>query len=387
MAARSKTIDRLVGIFILLPLILIAALVAGLAMQKGWFEHWIIIKAPFPKETTVPVNAKVTFAGVEVGSVRSVSPDIQTPDCIIAKLMVRSSRARGIKEDSTASLVRPFILIGDPIVNISFGSEDGPQVVDGGRIAMKKRAPDEPEELSVDTLRVLLTNANKLTKKADVLLDQVSQPNSPAQRILANSDKLLTDLVAAEEKLAVLLRDEKAFTKEVNDRIAAGLVQIMNTMREQHAAVPISHEGGELQMRLNPKLQGQVDQLIAMAEKLDKMFDQLTKTDNTLSLLMRNREFYDRTLDLVADARAMMSDMRELMANLRKISPDLGALVSSGRTMMDRGSRLLEGLESNPFLGTPAPVPRPGPPTDVEQRFTGPEPGAAKPAPPPTGRK
>jgi ABC-type transporter Mla subunit MlaD len=385
MPARSQIVDRLVGIFILLPLILVGALVAGLAWQKGWFESWITLRAPFAKGTMVPVGARVTFGpgAVEVGRVRSVSTDSQGKT--IAHLYVRAASAGEVKTDSWASLVRPN-LIGDPVVRISAGGS-GAQVMNHGEIAMLPET--EPKDISPEFLVRLLNRLDTLTENTSDLVIQLNRPDSPVQRMLANGDKLLEDLARADDKLTALLSDDKALQKQMNDRIASALIQIFNTMREQHATVPISHEGGELQMRLNPKLQGQVDKLVVMAEKLDKMFDQLTNTDNTLSLLMRNREFYDRTLELVADTRAMMSDMRELMANLRKISPDLGALVSSGRTMLERGGRLLEGLESNPLLGTPVPVPRPGPPTNIEQRFTGPESGPAgsKPAPPPAGRK
>jgi hypothetical protein len=361
MPPKPTVVERLVGVFILLPVILVAILVVGLAQQKGWFSHWMTIKAPFLPDTIVPVGTKVTFGGAEIGRVRAITTDDNGNT--IAHLHVREYLGRRMRTDSKAFLLRPNI-IGDPVVNVSFGA--GQRVKDGDTIQM--RGAEELQDITPDFLRKLFNHLLRITEKSDALLSQLDQPQSPINRVLTNADKLLTDLTTAEQNLLALMRDQKAFQKTVSEQLAAVLGPMNRTLRDQKAPFPIAHDT-DLEMRLNPKLQGQVDQLIAMAEKLDKMLDTTMNSDNSVSLLLRSREFYDRTLDLIGDLKALMSDMREIMANLRKISPDLTQLVVSGRSTLDRGSRLLKQLERNPLLGPPPPERRVAPAADIEQRF------------------
>ncbi len=365
MAPKSQTVERLVGLFILLPFILLAVLVLGLAREKGLFEHWISIRAPFPPETIVPVGAKVMFGGVEIGRVVSVMTDEKGRT--IANLSVRRRPAKEVRTDSKASLVRPNF-IGDPVVNISFGSPKAEHIRDEGTMAMKVRGPDEPEDVTPENVRELFSNALHMSRRGKALLDVLSQPDGPMLSLLANSDRLLRDLLAAREQIVALLKDQKAFEQQVVARIADILGGIDRLARERGIGFPITHRSG-LELMLNPRLEGQVDELVAMAKKLEGMMDKTMNTENSVSLLLRDRELYDRLLGLLSDTKVMVAEIRDIMDSLRKVSPDLGALVASGRSMLDRGSRLLKGLETNPFLGARLPEPRPEPPVDIEQRF------------------
>lgn len=117
---RLNRYERVAGIFVLAALGSAGVIALSSAIRQGWFEARVSYESIFETADGVHYGTMVKMSGLTVGSVRSV--ELLPENKVKVSFDVMNKFTNRIRSDSTASLIRPFI-IGDRVLEITVGSE------------------------------------------------------------------------------------------------------------------------------------------------------------------------------------------------------------------------------------------------------------------------
>ncbi|NOZ20858.1 MAG: MCE family protein [Planctomycetes bacterium] len=327
--AISHRVERIVGIFILLPFLTFGALVLVSGTRKGWFENKLELEATFDQGLALRPGASVVMEGVRIGWVDSVEFDPENR--VEVHIKIRKRFASQVRTDSVAVITK-LNLLGEPVVVISKGAADQPRVDDGVEIQTRATRDVKPQEL-----RQLLLDT----------IDLVSQLNSKRTTI------------------GKVIRDDGRLYNDLTTLLASG-----NRLLKDAPPVPVElTEKSILTMHLDARLQKQVDGLVAMADRLDKMLAKANGGEGTLGKFLNDPNVFNEITALVKETRELVAEFKVTAKYLKEIAPALPDLVESGDALIRRADGLLQKIDANPLLGGP-PVERPEkPPAQIEERF------------------
>ncbi|MBC7370266.1 MAG: MCE family protein [Bdellovibrionaceae bacterium] len=124
--------ERVAGMFVILTVGGIILTAVSVAIKQGWFETKSYYATSFTSAEGVHPGTVVQMAGLRAGSVEDV--ELQPDNSIRVSFYVLGKFQPRIKEDSTAQLIRPFI-IGDRVLDVTVGTETSPELKQGRTLA------------------------------------------------------------------------------------------------------------------------------------------------------------------------------------------------------------------------------------------------------------
>ncbi len=113
--------ERIAGIFVLCAILGCVVTAVSVAVKQGWFEDKAYFQTYFENADGLHEGTVVQMAGLRAGSVSEVQ--LEADNKIKVIFYVLGKYRDKIKEDSSAQLIRPF-LIGDRMLDVSVGSAD-----------------------------------------------------------------------------------------------------------------------------------------------------------------------------------------------------------------------------------------------------------------------
>jgi phospholipid/cholesterol/gamma-HCH transport system substrate-binding protein len=164
------------GLFIVGALAVLVIGVFLIGNRESLFQSTYHVKAEFQNVAGLNDGADVRVGGLHQGTVKHIQLPNQPDGKVTVTMDLQKATRDVLKQDSVAS-IKSEGLIGDKFVEISFGSENGPQLKDGDTIASQP-----PLDMS------------NLVKKADQLLDS-------AQSAMTNLDGTASNLKSVSAKI------------------------------------------------------------------------------------------------------------------------------------------------------------------------------------------
>lgn len=125
MKNKFNKIERVAGLFVLLAIAGVLVTAVSVAVRQGWFATKVYYSTTFENADGIHPGTLVQMAGLHAGAVEDV--ELQSDNKIKVNFYVLSKFQLRIRQDSTAQLIRPFI-IGDRALEVSVGSEALPEV-------------------------------------------------------------------------------------------------------------------------------------------------------------------------------------------------------------------------------------------------------------------
>ena len=191
MKASEKKLELTVGVFVLAGLGLTMTAVLVLGGKESFFTSANHYSTHFDRVDGLVAGAKVSLAGLQIGSVKHVSFDAKTRDILVGYSIDREY-SDYIRHDSTAQIVTQGVL-GDKYLSINAG-DPGQALIDNGG--------DVPQGASKDLSQLFTSSEalmSKLTSTAenlDHLLSAFNRGNRADQFFqgLANTSKNLGDI-------------------------------------------------------------------------------------------------------------------------------------------------------------------------------------------------
>jgi phospholipid/cholesterol/gamma-HCH transport system substrate-binding protein len=180
-----------VGVFVLLTLGVLGALVYGFGRQTGLFERQYRLRAGFSQTGGLLQGAMVRLAGVPVGHVSAVRLPESDGMRVLVELTIARRVQRQIRTDSLARIETQGLL-GDKIVEVTLGSAGTRMLDDGDELRS-----EEP----LDT--------NRLARQGTELLQNLVQVSSDLRGAIARMGESTAgpDLVAALRALQAVVAE------------------------------------------------------------------------------------------------------------------------------------------------------------------------------------
>lgn len=282
--------ERLVGLFVLLAVALVIAMLAFNQQTQRLFAKKFILHAYVRNAQGISTDTPVVVSGLDVGNVAAV--DITPDNRIALTLKVLEKYHRLIRSDSHAALSKLSVL-GNAAIEISAGSPDKPEIANGATLGLE-------EPLSVDQIMAQVAPVLEEVKATIARLGAVSQQIDPREvgQIVRNLAAVSTNLktisaqVASGQGAAGKLLFDKAAgenTAAAVRALAATLEQTQARLREiQPLAKNASAASGEL-----PALLDQTRKLVTQLNTtIGSVNDQLQALPD---MVMRTRRILDQT--------------------------------------------------------------------------------------------
>lgn len=181
------------GLFIVIALLIFAAGVFWIGEKHFLFSSTYRLVAEFPNVAGLNGGAEVRVGGIHEGTVRQIQLPVRPNDKVQVVMELANGTRSVIKNDSVATIYSEG-LVGDKFVEISFGSEQAPEVKNGDTI--RGEPPLQLSDLLNKTSEVLDT-----TKGA---IDNVNQTAS-------NLNSITTKINKGQGSIGALINDKRIY--------------------------------------------------------------------------------------------------------------------------------------------------------------------------------
>jgi phospholipid/cholesterol/gamma-HCH transport system substrate-binding protein len=318
MRFRIRFADKIVGIFILLAILGVAAALILLGLNQRWFARNYSFWSRFASADGLSVGMPIRLKGFEIGKVDRLSlgrdnfveMEFHIYDTYRAKLvsgsvLEKASSALGL---GTGLALHPGPSDAEPVPDFSLvpssDSEEGRRLLTARRAA----APAQSDPIAA-------------------LLGQV-------QPVLEEID--LT-VVAIRQVAETLNRDLQG---RGSGPLASTLQGVAGTAREVNAiAVRLEAIAANLE-----KLSGGLSDPTGLARRL------LDPKGSVATLLDDDNRLYDRIQGSLEELQAVIAQLAEFTRFVNSTQPQILGLLEQGRTTLDQGQEVLEAVKNNPLL-------------------------------------
>jgi phospholipid/cholesterol/gamma-HCH transport system substrate-binding protein len=276
----SKTPARSVGLFVVITVTIICALILNFSKGAGFWKRGYTVYVRSHSVGGLSMGAAVTMSGVRIGSVTSI---MLNPDGRSVKVGCRIEERYTIYQDAIVEIEQSGFL-GDQYISVIPAKNEGKVLVDGDQ--MESRSPFNLQEAARSAVG-LMQRLDNAAAKIDVAVERVDR-----QLLSAETLSNLTATAASFRRTS-----EKA-ELAVND--------IQTLVRDNAPAV-----GGSL------------SNFNVFSLKLSNLADQLQLVSSNVNEVVRN-------VDTVIESnqgnlQASMENLKASTENVKQISADLQA--------------------------------------------------------------
>ena len=258
MKHKFNKFERVAGFFVLFAIIGVLLTAVSVAVKQGWFATKIYYATTFQNADGIHPGTLVQMAGLHAGAVEDV--ELQADNTIRVNFYVLGKFQARIRNDSTAQLIRPFI-IGDRVLEVTVGSESSPPLAQYQLLASH-------ETMDIMTLmsgKSLGTHIEKLSSTLENLAKMVEAltDKDRTQSLVRIFDRLDPLLANVDQMATEMIKLSKQATYKGNLQAVVGNLAV--TTQEINAVLP------ELN-RENPELAKDLAQMTKNLASLTKDF-------------------------------------------------------------------------------------------------------------------
>jgi len=205
----------IVGIFVLVGLALLVAIILIMGGQRKSFARTIHVSAIFDDVSGLQQGNNIWLAGVKVGTVKTIS--FNTDSKVLVSMNILASMQPYIHKDATAKISSES-LIGNKIVVLSQGSPQSPLVQSGDILAIQTSLNTED---MMNTLQHNNTNLLAITTDLKDLTGRLAKGQGSLGKLLQD-ETMVNTLQRTLSSLSTAANNANAFTANLS-RYTAGL--------------------------------------------------------------------------------------------------------------------------------------------------------------------
>jgi phospholipid/cholesterol/gamma-HCH transport system substrate-binding protein len=286
MSFKFKHLEKIVGFFLTLAILIAVAVVIMIGREQRWFEKQHIYTTKFLSGESLSVGMEVQIKGIQTGEVKSV---FLTEDNLIeVSFKVFQEYSGRIRKDSVIKKRSP--LIGAKYLEIIPGEADMPVLASGSYVWSEDT--EEGKRILSERLRV----------------DRPEQ----IQRILDNVEEMTYKLSADEEQLMVVLSKAGDFIELLNNE------------------------------------EGDLNQILDNIETITRSI--VESEGSIGKLIYDDYEMYEQITATMENLNSMTSNLEELSAMLADSSPEVKMAMQNVNRAMDNAVGLMSTLQSSVWL-------------------------------------
>lgn len=249
----------------------LVAIIAIAGFKQGWFSPSISYRARFANGDGVFVGTPVSISGLKAGSVRKV--DLASDNQVEVEIRVQSKFADFIREDSKATLGRPFI-IGERAISISPGSKEKP-VISPGSLIVGEESLELTDLLSGGRLSPYFQTFSKLLDQIRLVIEGDGSPDN--KNLLDVYRQAFKTLKALEEVLTEIRMIRKDFifgkdTQKLIGELANSSDELSSLLVEGQKAVPNIQQLSTDVVKMMPQITKTLEETTVTLQALQRSF-------------------------------------------------------------------------------------------------------------------
>jgi phospholipid/cholesterol/gamma-HCH transport system substrate-binding protein len=329
MKFRVRFAHQIVGIFVLLAILAVAAILILLGINQRWFAkdyyYWSVFKSAGGLSVGMPIRLK----GFEIGKISTIS--LTRDNLVEIEFYVQDTYYDKVLPNSVLEL------------------SSNPLGLGGGMFFHPGKGPAEPLPEFSYIPSMDLEEGKQLV--ADDLVDRPAGED-PIGEVIANLGPILSQvdstLVAIEETV-----------QSLNDSIngigpgpLTGLIVELENTAEQMNSVLKQLEMAAANIN---QLTGGMTDPTGLAKKL------LDPKGSIATILDDDNELYEEIAKSVEDLNTIIDELAEFVSFVNTTQPQISGILEKGKKTLDQGRDVLEAVKNNPLIrgGVPEPLQQP----------------------------
>jgi phospholipid/cholesterol/gamma-HCH transport system substrate-binding protein len=344
MPRRKGTTETIVGIFVLVSLALLLAVVILIGSRQNIFAKRYQITGEFNSVAGLQSGAEVHLAGINIGHVQDI--EFSDSNKVKVTMSVSWNQIDRIRGDSVAS-IKTMGLMGDRYVEITVGTKKEKLIEPGGSIRTTELF--ELTEM-LEEARPTLENFENAIKNISILTDQLADPNGEVGTILENVKVLTTDAREGKGTVGALFVRDDIYKKtnlvlDITQESMENLREVSSNARVASTEFPAIVEGVSLSVK-------QFEEFSARATDAAGGFADMTDSGRLV----------------MDDIAAMSANLRSASEDVKDATPRLGPLLVSAEDGVTGAKEVVEAAKRNWLFRGYFEPPRPGEPIAVSGR-------------------
>ncbi|TAJ96532.1 MAG: MCE family protein, partial [Candidatus Manganitrophaceae bacterium] len=185
-------IERIVGLFVLIPLILVVVVAIIIGRNRELFEEKYHVTTTFKEGYGLEPGVPVVVSGIRIGQVASVRFNAENQ--VDVNLELLKKHREKVRLNSVASISRSGFVVGDKRILVTIGSPKLPVIENGGRLAGKD--PFEIEQMievvmpTIENLQKMIGHLEKTTAEFPQLVETSQRSLEHVEEIVAKVDQV-----------------------------------------------------------------------------------------------------------------------------------------------------------------------------------------------------
>jgi len=286
MPFKFKHIEKIVGVFLTIVLLVIITVIMLIGSKQRWFEKHYEFTTKFLRGEGLSPGIQITIKGIQIGEAKSVFLD--EANWIEVTFSVYEEYAGRIRKDSAVRLNAP--LIGGKSLEIIPGDRSMPVLASGSYIWSQD------------------------TEQGAKIIESKAREENPDEitRILRNTERLTYNLSTQEGNLNQTLEKIQTFFDMLNSQNGS-LNQTLESLKD----ITKSIKSGE----------GSIGKLLG-----------------------NDYELYSNIISITEKLNLIMEDFRTLSKTISNTTPEIKAAIERSNTTMDEAIGLIKTLKENFFV-------------------------------------
>jgi ABC-type transporter Mla subunit MlaD len=247
------------------------AIVAISGVKQGWFAPSVVYRAKFANGDGVFVGTPVSISGLKAGSVKQV--ELGADNQVAVEIKVQSKFSEFIREDSKATLGRPFI-IGERAISITPGSKEK-AIVQPGSFIVGEESLELTDLLSGGRLSPYFQTFSKLLDQVRLVIE--GDGTADSKNLLDVYRQAYKTLKALEEVLTEVRIIRKDFlfgkdTQKLISELAGSSDELSGLLVEGQKAVPNLNQLSEDVVKMMPQITRTLEETTVTLQALQRSF-------------------------------------------------------------------------------------------------------------------
>ncbi len=330
---RFANLERRVGVFLLISVIIVVGVVALVGVRQGLFTPKAAITFHDDSGRDLAEGMEVVTRGFRIGKVKRVRLD--ETGRVEVTLAIEKSLFRWIREDSTARIVvKAFI--GDSRIEISPGTPSAPPMTPGGTIVFV-RDPD-----LTDVAKKVMEDVKPVLLEIKSLIEYLGDPQGDVKRTIANVNQLSAGLIETRVRLDETLGQVGARVNGLAANLEAFSASLRDTTLPQVTGV--IEDAGRTTRSLDAFVREDLHGITASLQDqlLPQVREMLAAAGKATSAAGGSLEQVNRDLPaILAKVNASLENIRSITENLIPASKEAGGVLRQGGELVEDSQALV----------------------------------------------
>jgi phospholipid/cholesterol/gamma-HCH transport system substrate-binding protein len=360
MKFRIRFAEQVVGLFVLIAIVAVAAILVFAGANQRWFARNYRFTSRFDTASGLSVGMPIVLKGFEIGKISRIS--LNAVNQVDIEFTIQDTYYPKVLPNSVLELTSSPIGLG---VTLKFhpGAKDGPPVVEGSFIP----SLDLPEGRDLvdqglvaipkgeDVIGSVIAKVNPILEEVRTTLVQIKRLVTDVDLALAGKGgpmgEAIAGLAATPGKVNRVVDDTGLRVNEVVGRVNGVLDKIDAVSSDLQE---ISGTTKQTMGTLSVNLESITENLKTTSEGLREtrgLATRLLDPKGSLETILNDQNALYKQIDgALASTNAVIAQVRGFIDYINSTQPQISTILEKGRDALDQGSDVLEAVKNNPLL-------------------------------------